>query len=69
MKKVSRYHHSLLVTLHRALAVLIIAELTLGFFGLAPTPARRPGRARKSALVPRYGWLERAYRQAHGLAT
>jgi cytochrome b561 len=37
MKQISRYH-PLLVTLHWVLAVLIIAELTLGFVGLAATP-------------------------------
>ena len=37
MKRVSRYH-PLLVTLHWALALLIIAALALGFFGLAATP-------------------------------
>jgi cytochrome b561 len=37
MKQILRYH-PLLVTLHWVLAVLIIAELTLGFFGLAATP-------------------------------
>jgi len=41
MKQVSRYH-PLLVTLHWVLAVLIIAELTLGFFGLAATPSSDP---------------------------
>jgi cytochrome b561 len=35
MGPVSRYHFTL-VTLHWALAFLIIAALTLGFFGLAP---------------------------------
>jgi cytochrome b561 len=42
MKQVSRYH-PLLVTLHWVLAVLIIAELTLGFFGSRqrPTPTLR----------------------------
>ena len=41
MKQVSRYH-PLLVTLHWVLAVLIIAQLTLGFFGLAATPHSDP---------------------------
>ncbi len=41
MKQVSRYH-PLLVTLHWVLAVLIIAELTLGFWGLAATPNSDP---------------------------
>jgi cytochrome b561 len=41
MKKISRYH-PLLVTLHWVLAVLIIAELMLGFFGLAATPSSDP---------------------------
>ena len=41
MKQVSRYH-PLLVTLHWVLAVLIIAELTLGFFGLAATSNSDP---------------------------
>jgi cytochrome b561 len=38
---VSRYH-PLLVTLHWVLAALIIATLTLGFFGLATTPNSDP---------------------------
>ena len=37
MKEVCRYH-PLLVTLHWALALLIIAALTSGFFALAATP-------------------------------
>jgi cytochrome b561 len=37
MKSVSRYH-PLLVTLHWVLAFLIVATLSLGFFGLAATP-------------------------------
>lgn len=41
MKQVSRYH-PLLVTLHWVLAFLIIAALTLGFFGLAATPNSDP---------------------------
>ena len=41
MKHVSRYH-PLLVTLHWVLAFLIIAALTLGFFGLAATPNSNP---------------------------
>ncbi len=41
MQQISRYH-PLLVTLHWVLAVLIIAELTLGFFGLAATPNSDP---------------------------
>jgi cytochrome b561 len=41
MKLVSRYH-PLLVTLHWALAVLIIAELSLGFFALAAMPSSDP---------------------------
>jgi cytochrome b561 len=41
MKYVSRYH-PLLVTLHWVLAFLIIAALTLGFFGLAATPNSDP---------------------------
>ncbi len=41
MKQVSRYH-PLLVTLHWALAFLIIAALTLGFFGFAATPNSDP---------------------------
>jgi cytochrome b561 len=41
MKQVSRYH-PLLVTLHWVLAVVIIAQLTLGFFGLAATPNSDP---------------------------
>src|SRR5262249_15379057 len=41
MKQISRYH-PLLVTLHWVLAVLIIAELMLGFFGLAATPGFDP---------------------------
>jgi cytochrome b561 len=41
MKHVSRYH-PLLVTLHWLLAFLIIAALTLGFFGLAATPNSAP---------------------------
>jgi cytochrome b561 len=47
MKQVLRYH-PLLVTLHWVLAVLIIAELTLGFFGLAATPNSDP---RKIAIL------------------
>src|SRR3979490_1628249 len=41
MKQVSR-HHPLLVTLHWLLAVLIIANLALGFLGLAATPNSDP---------------------------
>src|SRR2546427_2198676 len=41
MKQVSRYH-PLLVTLHWVLAVLIVAALTIGFFGLAATPNSDP---------------------------
>src|SRR5262245_5170178 len=41
MNQISRYH-PLLVTLHWVLAGLIIAELTLGFFGLAATPNSDP---------------------------
>lgn len=41
MKQVSRYH-PLLVTLHWVLAVLIIAALAVGFFGLAATPNSDP---------------------------
>ena len=41
MQQVSRYD-PLLVTLHWVLAVLIIAELTLGFFGLAVMPNSDP---------------------------
>ena len=41
MKHVSRYH-PLLVTLHWMLAFLIIAALTIGFFGLAATPNSDP---------------------------
>ena len=41
MKQVSRYH-PLLVTLHWALAVLIIAALVVGFFVLAATPNADP---------------------------
>jgi cytochrome b561 len=41
MQQVSRYH-PLLVTLHWVLAVLIIAALTAGFFGLAATPNSDP---------------------------
>jgi cytochrome b561 len=41
MKQIFRYH-PLLVTLHWVLAVLIIAELTVGFFGLAATPNSDP---------------------------
>jgi cytochrome b561 len=41
MKEVSRYH-PLLVALHWVLAVLIIANLTLGFFGLAAAPNADP---------------------------
>ncbi len=41
MKQVSRYH-PLLVALHWLLAVLIIAQLALGFFGLAATPNADP---------------------------
>jgi len=36
MDQVSRYH-PLLVTLHWVVAVLIVAALAIGFFGLAPT--------------------------------
>src|SRR5262249_46147649 len=43
MKQMSRYH-PLLVTLHWVLAVLIIAELALRFFGLAATPTSDPGK-------------------------
>src|SRR5262245_62019929 len=43
MKQISRYH-PLLVALHWVLAVLIIAELTVGFFGLAATPSSEPGK-------------------------
>jgi len=43
MKQISRYH-PLLVMLHWVLAVLIIAELSLGFFGLAATPNSDPGK-------------------------
>ena len=42
MKHISRYH-PLLVALHWVLAVLIIAELTVGFFGLA-APSSEPGK-------------------------
>ena len=41
MRQVSRYH-PLLVTLHWVLAVLIIAELSLGFFWLAVMPDTDP---------------------------
>ena len=41
MPPVSRYH-PLLVALHWVLAFLIIAALTLGFFGLAATPNSDP---------------------------
>ena len=41
MKQISRYH-PLLVTLHWLLAILIIAALALGFFGLAATPNADP---------------------------
>jgi cytochrome b561 len=41
MKPLSR-DHPLLVALHWLLAVLIIAQLTLGFFGLAATPNSDP---------------------------
>jgi cytochrome b561 len=41
MKQVSRYH-PLLATLHWVLAALIIAELILGFFGLAARPNSDP---------------------------
>jgi cytochrome b561 len=41
MKHVSRYH-PLLVTLHWVLAFLIVAALTIGFFGLAATPNSDP---------------------------
>jgi cytochrome b561 len=41
MKQISRYH-PLLVTLHWVLAVLIIAELSSGFFGLAATSNSDP---------------------------
>src|SRR5712691_6769314 len=47
MREVSRYH-PLLVTLHWLLAVLIIAKLALGFFGLAATPNADP---RKMGLL------------------
>ena len=47
MKQVSRYH-PLLVTLHWALAVLIIAALMVGFFVLAATPNSDP---RKIAVL------------------
>jgi cytochrome b561 len=43
MKQIARYH-PLLVALHWLLAVLIIAELSLGFFGLAATPSSEPGK-------------------------
>jgi cytochrome b561 len=43
MKQISRYH-PLLVALHWVLAVLIVAELSLGFFGLAATPSSEPGK-------------------------
>jgi cytochrome b561 len=41
MKQVTRYH-PLLVTLHWVLAVLTIAELSLGLFGLAARPNSDP---------------------------
>jgi cytochrome b561 len=41
MQQVSRYH-PLLVALHWLLALLIIATLILGFFGLAPMPNSDP---------------------------
>jgi cytochrome b561 len=41
MYQVSRYH-PLLVTLHWVLAILIVAALAIGFFGLAPTPNSDP---------------------------
>src|SRR6266849_2593374 len=41
MNQPSRYH-PLLVTLHWVLAVLIIAALAIGFFGLAATPNSDP---------------------------
>jgi cytochrome b561 len=43
MKQVSRYH-PLLVTLHWLLALLIVAALVVGFFGLAATPNSDPGK-------------------------
>jgi cytochrome b561 len=43
MKQIARYH-PLLVALHWVLAALIIAELSLGFFGLAATPSSEPGK-------------------------
>jgi cytochrome b561 len=43
MKEIARYH-PLLVALHWLLAVLIVAELSLGFFGLAATPSSDPGK-------------------------
>jgi len=47
MKQVSRYH-PLLVTLHWVLAVLIVAALAIGFFGLSPPPNSDP---RKIAVL------------------
>ncbi len=47
MAQVSRYH-PLLVALHWLLAVLIIAALAVGFFGLAPMPNADP---RKIAVL------------------
>src|SRR6266850_709039 len=41
MKQMSRYH-PLVVTLHWVLAVLIVAALAIGFFGLAPTSNSDP---------------------------
>jgi hypothetical protein len=41
MQQVFRYHPSL-VTLHWTLAMLIVAELCLGFFGLALMPGPDP---------------------------
>src|SRR5262249_22366543 len=41
MKQIPRYH-PLLVALHWVLAVLIIAELAVGFFGLAATRSSEP---------------------------
>jgi cytochrome b561 len=43
MKQVSRYH-PVLVTLHWVLAVLLVAELAVGFFGLASTPNADPAK-------------------------
>jgi cytochrome b561 len=43
MRPALRYH-KLLMTLHWLLAVLIVAALALGFFGLAPTPNADPGK-------------------------